>query len=105
LIINSLKNYDKVVNYVYNEYITEKIIDFYRDYVLNRNNYKSKIILLDKVVYEYLYNYKFMDYVKDKIKKEEENIETIFFSNIYINIIKMYKDFKKEKVLESTRWL
>jgi len=105
LIINSLKNYDKVVNYVYNEYITEKIIDFYRDYVLNRNNYKSKIILLDKVVYEYLYNYKFMDYVKDKIKKEEENIETIFFSNIYINITKMYKDFKKEKVLESTRWL
>ena len=105
MIIYNLKNYDKVVNYVYNEYITEKIIDFYRDYVLSKNNYKSKIILLDKVVYEYLYNYKFMDYVKDRIKKEEENIESIFFSNIYKNITKMYRDFKKEKVLESTRWL
>ena len=64
MVITKLKHYDEVVNYIYkDDYIVDKIIDYYRDFVMNPNN-NRKCILFDKVVYEFLYNSKFMDYVK-----------------------------------------
>ena len=80
MVITKLKHYDEVVNYIYkDDYIVDKIIDYYRDFVMNPNN-NRKCILFDKVVYEFLYNSKFMDYVKDEIKSEEEDLSKNFFS-------------------------
>ena len=106
MVIYSLENYDSIVNYIYkHEYITEKIIDFYREFVLNDLNSKTRIISLDKVVYEYLYNDKFMNYIKEEIKKEEENIDKIFFYDIEDNLKKLYREFNKNDYKEDTRWL
>ena len=80
MVITKLKHYDEVVNYIYkDDYIVDKIIDYYRDFVMNPNN-NRKCILFDKVVYEFLYNSKFMYYVKDEIKSEEEDLSKNFFS-------------------------
>ena len=60
MVITKLKHYDEVVNYIYkDDYIVDKIIDYYRDFVMNPNN-NRKCILFDKVVYEFLYNTKFI---------------------------------------------
>ena len=106
MVIYSLENYDSIVNYIYkHEYITEKIIDFYREFVLNDLNSKTRIISLDKVVYEYLYNDKFNNYIKEEIKNEEENINSVFFSDIEYNLKKLHKKFLRLNTLENTRWL
>ena len=57
----------KFARTAFNPKCPDKIIDYYRDFVMNPNN-NRKCILFDKVVYEFLYNSKFMDYVKDEIK-------------------------------------
>ena len=99
VILKDIKNYDVIVNYVYSsDYITKMIIDYYREFVLNKNNNKKKIINLDKVVYEYLYNSEFNNYVKD-------NIDNIFLSDIEKYIKKLYKEFNKKGIKKETRWL
>ena len=106
VILKSLKYYDKIVNYIgKNDYITSKIIDFYRDFVLCNKKSRSRMISLDKVVYSYLYNDKFMNYIKEEIKKEEENIDKIFFYDIEDNLKKLYREFNKNDYKEDTRWL
>lgn len=105
MVITKLKYYDEVVNYIYkDDYIVDKIIDYYRDFVMNPNN-NRKCILFDKVVYEFLYNSKFTDYVKDEIKSEEEDLSKNFFSDIEYNLKSLYKKFNKNNLKIDTRWL
>ena len=45
MVITKLKHYDEVVNYIYkDDYIVDKIIDYYRDFVMNPNNNRKCIL-------------------------------------------------------------
>lgn len=97
-------NYDNVVNFIYDEedYLTVKIIDYYKNYTLGlipKNKYKIKI--LDNVVNKYLTDIYFHIYVENNI-----NSSDIYYDldDDMINLYRSYLNIKSRKIA-TNRWL
>ena len=103
-------HYNEIVSFEYdeNDFITKRIINYYRSYLFeepNCNNYHIKN--LDKVVYEYFINYKFNKYAKDYLEELELSYDNIdYYNNLDINLPKLYKKYKESlDLVSTTRWL
>ncbi len=100
-------NYDVIVNYPYHDddLLTHQIINLYKDYVYSANNTECEIItceIIDKIVKEYLDNYKFHNFIRKYY--EEGNIDAFIIKD---KIIELYDIYQNEhlKLVEQTKWL
>lgn len=111
---NKLKyvpHYDEIVSFVFKEddFITKRIINYYQEYIFGSiecNNYRIRI--LDKSIYEYLYNIKFNYFSKKYLEQLEQSNDNIdYYNNLDINLPKLYRRFEKDSLekINVCRWL
>lgn len=98
-------NYDLVVNYIYDsdDFITDKIINYYKNYVLEiipKEKYQIKKI--DMIVKEYLNNIYFNSYVKESI-----DYDTDYYYDLDYVLEGLYKKFiiKEGNKIGTHKWL
>lgn len=98
-------NYDKIVNFLYedDDFVSSRLITIYRDYLFGNNNrYKKK---LDMVLGSYTDKSEFYRYVEDYFRKDDNLLDTD--EKILNKLIHLYDEFEKEKLrkINNTRWL
>lgn len=98
-------NYDEIVNYIYDndDFITDKIINYYKNYVLSiMPNDKQAIKRLDMIVKNYISDRDFNSYVKVNL-----NDDTDYYYDLDITLTKLYKDYllREKRKLSMHRWL
>ena len=98
-------NYDKIVNFLYEESdeISNKLIECYQEYIFNIKNKKCKE-KIDIVMDEYTNKDFFYKYVQDYFSNNDL-YDT--YDKIVIKLNKLYKDFEEEKYknIKTARWL
>lgn len=108
-------HYDDIVNYPFKESdeLTKVIIDQYESKIFDIDGQDfgktNQIKVIDIVVYDYLINHKFNNYVRNDLNFEniplkEENLVDQDLVTRLIKLHKQYRD-KKENEKENTRWL
>ncbi|MDD2434780.1 MAG: hypothetical protein PHO63_00820 [Bacilli bacterium] len=105
-------NYNDIVNYNFDEddFVSQRIINYYQEYLFG-NIYKpqlKKIKVFDKIVWEYIKNDQFYQYVQYYLKELElSNSDLDYYEHLDRNLEKLYKDFDKNslKKVVSTKWL
>jgi hypothetical protein len=103
-------NYNKVVDFIYDDkdFITSKIIDYYRDYVLDDSKTNRKKKSLDNIVHNYIDDYGFNEYVKEHINEystQDYGIDYYYDMDIILNkIFKKYLYYKEGNITK-TKWL
>lgn len=84
VVLNNCFNYDEIINYNIreNDDITKELINYYQDYVFLNYREKDKIKTLDLIIYEYIKNRDFYNFLQDKIKEGSlplfDGLETIY---------------------------
>lgn len=101
-IFNKCINYDKIINYNYDEFdtVTDDVIKSYQNIVLlyNKNDYNYKLI--DKIVMEYISNRDFNKYAKEYYNMYENK----YFDDINQKLIEIYRKYLQTKK-EKTKWI
>lgn len=102
--LKKFKNYDYIINfshYNHNLYV-QKNIEMYQDYIMNYAylNSDSTNQLLDQIMYEYIKNKDFQNFVENYPKEDF----FIGFKNCFIHLYKIYQELSKKSKKE-TRWL
>lgn len=99
-------NYDDVVNFVYDsdDFITKKIIDYYKNYIFGLiPKLRYKIRVFDKVVNKYLNDIYFCSFVKTNL--DYEDVDFYYdLDNIMIDLYKKYL-YNENRKISSNRWL
>lgn len=103
LVLDCCKYYDEIVafNIEENDFISRDLISYYKEYVFFNYDDKEGIRTLDKVMYEYIRNREFYNYVQNRFK----NFGDILPIDSDINSI--YAEFKDEsiRVINSCKWI
>lgn len=102
------KNYDAIINFKYpsHDYITEKLISVYQEYLFQVDPTDFKMLnmakQLDQVMQVYISTKSFYRFVQDSYVAEEH----LFFDEI-ADVIALYHDYIKEemKSSNSTKWI
>lgn len=70
-VLNNCFNYDEIINYNIkeNDNVTKVLINYYQDYVFLNYRETDKIKTLDLIIYEYVKNRDFYNFLQDKIKE------------------------------------
>lgn len=105
IILKYCHNYDDIVNFTYDceDLITKKIINYYKDYILDyseKSENQNLIELVDIAVNEYIKNPKFYKFFQNNFN------DTINNELVYV-IINLYQQFKEDEIkdIESTKWI
>lgn len=98
-------NYDEVVNFIYDsdDFITEKIINYYKNYVLDIvQKEKYKIKKIDMIVNKYLNDIYFNTYVKNNV-----DADTDYYYDFDYVLARLYKEYvlKESRKIATHRWL
>lgn len=103
-------NYDKVVNFLYDDkdFVTNKIIEYYKNYVLNENESNRKIRSLDNILDNYINDDNFRVYVKTHINEfntKEYGID--YYYDMDMILSKLFKNYLyyREENIAKTKWL
>lgn len=104
-LINQCKNYNQIVNYHYtsDDFITDSIINTYRNQIFSENPKIEKIKLLDFIILEYLNNINFKHFVKNYYLDETLN----YFDNNDLKLVELYDKFKLKEAMNisNTKWI
>lgn len=103
-LIKTAPNYDFIINYKYQNNCSEttEILTYYRNFTVNSNIENDKELeQLDEIVYLYLINLDFMDYVNKELKKLESQMNI----SLYYYLNQFYNSFLKKLNTASARWL
>ena len=114
VILKYCPNFYKIINFEYleNDYITERLINIYRDFIFNVDTTsEAKIkqaVELDSVLAKYIDDYLFrkeMKYelVQLRIRKDEDNMVEAIVSNI-VKIFNRYQEGFTRKIYIS-KWI
>lgn len=103
-------NYNKVVSFIYDEedFITTRIIDYYKDYVLNEKESSRKIRSLDNIIVNYISDDNFKIYVKEHINEFNTNEYGIdYYYDMDMILSKLFKNYiyNKGESITKTKWL
>ena len=103
LVLDCCKNYDEVINFKYksDDNLTQDLINYYKDYVFFNHENKENISMLDMILYKYITDTSFFDYVQGKLKNDDSLLP------IDDDLKKIYDSFKEEefKIINSCRWI
>lgn len=114
LVLKYCSNYYKIINFEYYEgdFVTDKLIKIYRDYIFNIdfNNIDNikQAIKLDKIIAKYIDDYFFRREMSEGLRKikvsiNEKNILQVIVNNIF-KIFNRYIDISTRKIYIS-RWI
>ena len=114
LLLKNCPNYYKITEFEFfeNDYISENLVSFYKDYVCNLETYDAegleKARSMDTIVNKYIEDYTFRQEMKKelltiKIKSTVENILRAIVDNI-IKIFERYEIDSTRKIYIS-RWI
>ena len=102
-ILENCINYDVIVGYESpnNDCLTQILIKFYQDYVFYNWSSIDNIKLLDTIIYEYIINNDFNNYLHDKYQGQEEILI------VFDVLVELFNDFEKNKMkmIEETSWI
>lgn len=96
-------NYDFIVSYdVSNDNcLSQKLVQFYKDYVFFNWSSTSNIKSLDNIIYKYITDNDFKEYIYNKYL-ELEDILLVFEV-----LLKLYNEYEQEKIklFDNTVWI
>lgn len=102
-IINNSPNYDKIVNFLYqeNDEISKILIENYQEYLFGNNKNKKK---LDMIFDIYTNKDEFYRYIQSYFLEYNDELYNL---KLMSNICKLYDNFEKEKLskIDNVRWL
>ncbi len=114
LIIKQCPNFYKIVNFEYleNDFISEKLIELYQEYIfrIDINNIEdiNRIKVLDKVVARYIDDYYFRSEMKNSLPKIKINRNVPDLAKAIIeNILKIFDIYEEgtTRKIRITRWI
>lgn len=102
-VLDSCTNYDLIVNYNIpnNDKLSQILIKFYQDYVFFNWSSKDNIKLLDKILFTYIVDNDFNDYIHNEYENADE------FLPIFDILLKQYNKYQNEqmKLHDCTNWI
>jgi hypothetical protein len=102
-VLENCINYDVIVGYESsnNDCLTQILIKFYQDYVFYNWSSIDNIKILDTIIYEYIINNDFNNYLHDKYQGQEEILI------VFDVLVELFNDFEKNKMkmIEETSWI
>lgn len=102
-VLSSCKNYDFIVNYNIsaNDDLSQCLIDFYQDYVFFNWSSSDSIRKLDIIIFTYLTDQKFNEYVCNIYLKSDEILL------VFEDLVKLYNNYEcdKLKMINNTIWI
>ena len=103
LVLDCCKYYDEIVGFRIDEddFISKDLISYYKEYVFLNYDDKEKISVLDKVMYEYIKNREFYNYIQNRFRDSGDILP------IDSDINKIYDEFKDEslRVINNYKWI
>ena len=113
IILNHCKNFYRIKNYEYdsNDYITEKLISIYEDYIFNINekddNDIKKIEQLDFILGKYVDDYTFRKEIKNKVLNITVSRGTNVLESIVNSLIKLFENYEEgyTRNIYFARWI
>lgn len=107
-VLKNCPNYNKIINFNYTkeDYITSKLIDIYKEYVLS-NDDNDTTHEIDKVLNIYIENFEFRKELQEKIVKIKVRKDNNILKNIVLSIIKIFSDYEEytTRKLYIARWI
>lgn len=104
-LIKQCRNYDQIMNYHYSsdDYITDSIINTYREQIFSKDTKIEKIKLLDYIILEYLNNHHFKHFVKNYYLDESLN----YFDETDLKLVELYDKYKLREAMNisGTKWI
>lgn len=105
-LLQSSPNYDKIVNFLYeeNDDISKLLIDYYQQYLFNIKSNKSKSNI-DNIMNIYTEKTDFYKYVQQYFKENDDIYDT--YDRVIKKLNKLYKNYDEEKLkkINNARWL
>lgn len=107
-VLKNCPNYNKIINFNFTkeDYITEKLINIYKEYVLS-NDDNDTIKEIDRVLNIYIDNFEFRKELQNKIVKVRVRKDNNILKNIVLSIIKIFSDYEEytTRKLYIARWI
>lgn len=101
-VLSSCTHYDFIVNHIVanDDFLSENLIQFYKDYVFFNWSSNDDIKLLDNIIYLYITEFNFSEYLHNHL--DLENILPVF--EVLVDI---YNNYEKEKIkiVDNTIWI
>lgn len=102
-VLSSCINYDEIIAYntKHDDEISRNLINYYEDFVFINFEDKEKLKQLDLILYEYIKDREFYNYIQDRFKKEGDVLP------LFDELKKLYDGFKKDslKTVDSAVWI
>ena len=102
-VLSSCFNYDEIIGYNMkkDDEISRNLINYYEDFVFINFEDKEKLKQLDLILYEYIKDREFYNYIQDRFKKEGDVLP------LFDELKKLYDDFKEEslKMVDNAVWI
>lgn len=113
IILSHCKNFYKIKNYEYEsgDYITDKLISIYEDYIFNINekndNDLKKIETLDLMLGKYVDDYSFRKEIKNKVLSITVSKGTNIIESIVNALIKLFENYEEgyTRNIYLARWI
>lgn len=107
-VLKNCPNYNKIINFNYTkeDYITSKLINIYKEYVLS-NDDNDATHEIDRVLNIYIENFEFRKELQEKIVKIKVRKDNNILKNIVLSIIKIFSDYEEytTRKLYIARWI
>lgn len=100
-VLDSCKNYDFIVNYNVSDTVSQGLIKFYQDYVFFNWSSSKNIELLDTIIFTYITDQRFNEYVYNLYLKSGDIIP------VFETLVKLYNEYEdsKFKMVDNTIWI
>ena len=113
LIIEHCKNFYKIKDFEYenDDFITEKILNIYEDYIFNideKNNEElKKIEILDLIIGKYIDDYTFRKEFKNRVLNIKVNKHDNVLESIVNSLIKLFENYEEgyTRNIYISRWI
>ena len=113
IILNHCKNYYKIEDFEYDndDYITDKLISLYEDYIFNINEKNNddikKIETLDIILGKYVDDYVFRKEIKKQVLNITVNRDSNIIESIVNSLIKLFENYEEgyTRNIYFARWI
>ena len=113
IILNHCKNYYKIEDFEYDndDYITDKLISLYEDYIFNINEKNNddikKIETLDIILGKYVDDYVYRKEIKKQVLNITVNRDSNIIESIVNSLIKLFENYEEgyTRNIYFARWI
>lgn len=113
-ILEHCHNFDEIVNcdYLEDDILTKKLIDYYRDFVFNINEEDEKqldlVKDLDKAMYRYIEDYRFAKRIRETLDVDAVvSTDFPYLEQLMRFLVQFHSDYEEEtaEIIVQTRWI